>query len=845
MANRDLVLTAGSAKSGTSGVPTFSLDELNRCRGQLLGGGAFGKVYAINGFPSLAVKEIYLGGQPDRLKEVTKFELGALSQFSHPGVLKYHQVLAKGEFFYVVMDRYSSDLDKFIAKYRKNRESIPKELLLSIARQLADALAYVHAPYKVNEEGDVLPGIVHRDLKPDNVLMNRDGDRVAIADFGLCKDAQHDGNTFAGSPSYMAPEVFIYQKTSRASDIWALGVIIYELITLKRPSFSHYWEPEDAKEFFVDGWRPDLSAIEDDFIKGILERIFVLDPIERPTAGELASRLRTLSTSASELATQNSVSGEGHELQVVSDSGSFKARSSWTPLMRAAAAGDIKAVKKHLSKAGKKDNRKDMALIVAAKAGHIDVVELLDPTDGDGVTALMRAVDRNDIGAMRALIPLQKGNKMIEDTYINGLRISNGTALMMAAAHGHAEAVKLLVEEESNIRDSAGKTALMHAVHNNHPGVVRILVTYECGKTYSNGRTALMIAAERGHTEIVVVLAPHEKGLADSSGRTALMLAANNAHIETVRRLVEHEKGMRDNQNHNALYYGLRSGHMEVVDVLIEDDDPTDKNGVTALMRAADRGDVEAVRLLIPLQKEIKDKYGNMAFIHALNNSHVDAALLLREYEAPSWTPLMCAAFTGDARLAKKYFFDTDKKNSNGDTALMIAARAGHIDVVELLDPTDKYGVTALMRAVDRNDVEAVRVLMPFQKGRKTDYCNTTALMRVATRGYEEVVKLLVEYEGGLKDENGWTALMYAARFGHSKCVKLLLEKESCMQDRHGWTALMVAIYNNNLKCAKLLAEREKDIKSARGETALDIPKGLGCTEIVSVPMVSDLFYWH
>ena len=320
------------------------------------------------------------------------------------------------------------------------------------------------------------------------------------------------------------------------------------------------------------------------------------------------------------------------------------------------------------------------------------------------------------------------------------------------------------------------------------------------------------------------------------------MYAAKKGQAEAVKVLLEYEKRIRDNQNHNALYWALRNRHTEVVEIIIPHEDPTDENGATALMRAATRGDVEMVELLAPLQKGLKDKDGSTAFVHALKNRHTDTAMVLREYEAPSWTPLMCAAFTGDARLAKKYFFDTDKKNSNGDTALMIAARAGHIDVVELLDPTDKYGATALMRAVDRNDLEAVRVLMPFQKGRKTDYCNTTALMRVATRGYEEVVKLLVEYEGGLKDENGWTALMSAARFGHSKCVKLLLEYEGDMKDTSGRTALMYATYSNKLDCIKLLAEREKDIKTIRewrwfspGTTALDIAKKWNREEIVSI----------
>ena len=212
MTSKGLALTIEGAESGTGGVLTLSLDELNRCRGQSLGGGEFGDVYAINGFPGLAVKEIWLSSQPDKLKEVTKFELETMGRFSHPGVLKYHQVLTKDDFFYAVMDRYSSDLEKFIVKYRKTQKPIPKKLLLSIVRQLANALAYVHAPYKVNERGDVLPGIVHRDLKPANVLMSRDGERVAIADFGLCKDGLHDGRTIAGTPAYMAPEVFIHKR---------------------------------------------------------------------------------------------------------------------------------------------------------------------------------------------------------------------------------------------------------------------------------------------------------------------------------------------------------------------------------------------------------------------------------------------------------------------------------------------------------------------------------------------------------------------------------------------------------------------------------------------------------
>ena len=257
----------------------------------MLGKGTFGVVHTVKDHPTLAVKEIWLKGQPDRLVEITKFELETMSKFSHLGVLKYHQVIEDGDFFYIVMDRYSSDLEKFIAKHRKNSEPIPRELMRSILKQLAEALTYVHAPCKIDINGNAVPAVVHRDLKPANVLMNKDGEHIAIADFGLCKDVTHSSRTFLGTPAYMASETLLDSKTSRASDIWAFGVIIYELATLELPSFSRNWNLEDAKEFFVDGWRPDLSAIEDSFVKMVLEKIFVLDPEERLTARELRDLL--------------------------------------------------------------------------------------------------------------------------------------------------------------------------------------------------------------------------------------------------------------------------------------------------------------------------------------------------------------------------------------------------------------------------------------------------------------------------------------------------------------------------------------------------------------------------
>ena len=98
---------------------------------------------------------------------------------------------------------------------------------------------------------------------------------------------------------------------------------------------------------------------------------------------------------------------------------------------------------------------------------------------------------------------------------------------------------------------------------------------------------------------------------------------------EVVEAILEYEKGMSDSQSHDALYHALRSGHTEAAKIVMPHEDPTDGGGVTALMRAAARGDAEMVELLAPLQKGAKDKDGNAALVHALRSKHEGIALLL------------------------------------------------------------------------------------------------------------------------------------------------------------------------------------------------------------------------
>ncbi|ESU39930.1 Ankyrin repeat protein, partial [Giardia duodenalis] len=330
-------------------------------------------------------------------------------------------------------------------------------------------------------------------------------------------------------------------------------------------------------------------------------------PEERPTAGDIAILLQTLDISTSELRARDPVSNEGSELNVISYNNSSKISFSWTPLVRAIFDGDIKTVKRHLSKKGKKSTGDDIALILAAKVGHAEIVELLDPTDWDGVTALMRAAEKGDVEAVRALIPLQKGRQTLRKVNINGVWIfRRGTALMRAASCGHAEVVRLLVEHEGGMQDSWDWSALMHAAEKGHANCVELLAEKEGGMQESDGKTALMNAARNGHAEVVNLLAEKEEGMQDKDGVTALMCATYNNRLECAKLFLEKEGGMQDKDGWTALMYATYSNNLECVRLLAEreKDMKTTRKwfgylpGTTALDIAKKMGRTEIVSIL-------------------------------------------------------------------------------------------------------------------------------------------------------------------------------------------------------------------------------------------------------
>ncbi len=156
----------------------------------------------------------------------TRFEREAksLANLQHENIIHvydYHQ--ERGAMF-IVME-YVQGIDLYDLLDKSGR--LPYDVAAIIAMQVARALDYVH--YR---------GIVHRDIKPANVMLSRSGG-VKVMDFGIARDTSFgdltEAGTGIGTPAYMSPEQVLGDKLDASSDIFSLGVVLYQMVTGKKP----------------------------------------------------------------------------------------------------------------------------------------------------------------------------------------------------------------------------------------------------------------------------------------------------------------------------------------------------------------------------------------------------------------------------------------------------------------------------------------------------------------------------------------------------------------------------------------------------------------------------------
>ncbi|SBT36070.1 NIMA related kinase 2, putative (NEK2) [Plasmodium ovale wallikeri] len=194
-----------------------------------IGRGSFGVVTAVKDHQGniFVVKQLDMSCMNYKEKRNVVNELKALIEVSvHPFIVRYKEAFVDDSILCVAMDFCpKGDLGKYIKRKKEKKKFIPEKKIRRWLLQIITALNFLHDKK-----------LIHRDLKCNNIFLD-EHERAKVGDFGLAKILEHteQTSTLCGTIGYMAPEVCRNVPYGCSADIWSLGVIVYELISLKQP----------------------------------------------------------------------------------------------------------------------------------------------------------------------------------------------------------------------------------------------------------------------------------------------------------------------------------------------------------------------------------------------------------------------------------------------------------------------------------------------------------------------------------------------------------------------------------------------------------------------------------
>ncbi len=257
-----------------------------------IGGGGFASVFVARDTRTnemVAVKVLHAHLAQDA-QFIARFrrEAEALQKMPpHPNIVRLREFGQQGSTYYLAMEYLEGkDLSQILAEHRR----LPVDEALSIATQIAQALDMANRY-----------GLVHRDIKPGNVKITPQG-VVKVMDFGIARATEGtkltQSGTFMGTPDYMAPEIWEGKPADIRSDIYALGAILYEMLTGASP-FHSDTPAAIMRRHLMEQPRPVRAARADvpPNVDAVIVRMMAKDPAARyQTPGEVVIALQNKTT---------------------------------------------------------------------------------------------------------------------------------------------------------------------------------------------------------------------------------------------------------------------------------------------------------------------------------------------------------------------------------------------------------------------------------------------------------------------------------------------------------------------------------------------------------------------
>jgi serine/threonine-protein kinase len=253
---------------------------------QRLGQGGLGTVWSAYDTVlarQVAVKTLTIAAAPGQREDLAARvldEARAAARLSHPHIVTVHDAGVSPEGAYIAMELLrGKDLAELL---RTGWRPSPDQAAL-IVRRVADALGYAHSK-----------GVIHRDVKPANIFMVG-RTRPVVLDFGIARLINRDqGGPAVGSPYYAAPEQYDGRECDQRSDVYSLGVVLYELLTGQRPYNGN--SLDEIRQAVRSGraQRPSqIIPVVPTALEALVMQAIDLDPAARPrSAGAMARDLR-------------------------------------------------------------------------------------------------------------------------------------------------------------------------------------------------------------------------------------------------------------------------------------------------------------------------------------------------------------------------------------------------------------------------------------------------------------------------------------------------------------------------------------------------------------------------
>ena len=250
---------------------------------KLLGEGSFGKAFLCENQSTnltCVIKQIVVEGMSDKEKEDVFNEAAILGKLDHQNIIKLFEVFDSKvpKHTLNIVTEYADGGDLAEKIKSQNNKPFTEQEILDYFTQICLALKHIHEKK-----------IIHRDLKSGNVFLMKSG-LVKLGDFGIAKGFQNTmdkAKTMVGTPYYLSPEIIENKPYDAKSDIWSLGVLLYEMMTFKMP-FNANSLPNLSLKIMRGNYAPPPSVYTRD-LREIVSRCLMVNPSRRPRIQEILS----------------------------------------------------------------------------------------------------------------------------------------------------------------------------------------------------------------------------------------------------------------------------------------------------------------------------------------------------------------------------------------------------------------------------------------------------------------------------------------------------------------------------------------------------------------------------